>query len=203
MRNVIYKILKEELHKKNISESSFNNKKLLIESETSNDIDFNVIYSKMWDKMLKQVCLKYTKDVDKAQDYCQEGFMKVLDKLHTYNNQGSLEGWVRMVIRNSIIDSIRKRKIEYLNDEPNWSTIGKDLQNEPYIEETVPNIDMVKSVLPKLSPKFRKVFELYHFKKMNHQQISDLLGISVGTSKSNLARARVKVKGMVKDLYGV
>jgi len=204
MRHLIKKILREEFSKEKLVETRKNRKNLLTESNnTQINPNFNEIYNELWDKMLNQVCLRYTNDVNKAQDYCQNGFMKVLSNLSKYDGKGSLEGWVRRVIRNNILDEMRKKKMEFTNDEPDWSRFDKNLENEPYSEDKMYNVEMIKSVLPNLSPKFRKVFELYHFQNKNHQEIANLLGISVGTSKSNLSRAKSKVLKMVKSEFGV
>jgi RNA polymerase sigma-70 factor (ECF subfamily) len=194
MRDIIKRILKEELRKSFILENkSLNRKGLLIENnETVGELDFNTIYNNLWDKMLNTVCMSYTKDRNKAADYCQEGFMKVLKNLHKYNQTGSLEGWVRMIIKNNIIDELRKEKKirHHSSEEPDWGRIETD--DKPYEENY--SVDMIEDVIDRLSPAYRRVFELFYFQHMSHEEIAKKLGISVGTSKSNLAKAKMNVK---------
>lgn len=181
MRNIIKQILREEIEK------------------TAN---FQEIFSTMWDKMLKQVCLKYTKDINKAEDYCQNGFIKVNRVLPKYDGNGSLEGWVRRVINNNILDELRKenRGLQFSSEEPDWSRVDM-VNDEPYEENY--NIAMVEDVLPELSPGYRKVFELFHFKGYDHKEIADKLGINIGTSKSNLNKARKKVRELISKKFNV
>jgi RNA polymerase sigma-70 factor (ECF subfamily) len=194
MRDIIKRILREEIEKSFILESKTSNRRgLLTESnETVGELDFNTIYNNLWDKMLNTVCMSYTKDRNKAADYCQEGFMKVLKNLHKYNQTGSLEGWVRRIIKNNIIDELRKEKKmkHHSSEEPDWGRIEMD--DEPY-EETY-SVDMIEDVIDRLSPAYRRVFELFYFQHMSHEEIAKKLGISVGTSKSNLAKAKMNVK---------
>jgi RNA polymerase sigma-70 factor (ECF subfamily) len=177
MRNLIRRILREE-----------------VEQTPS----FETIYSTMWDKMLKQVCFKYTNDISKAEDYCQNAFLNVNRKLDRYDGSGSLEGWVRRVINNHVIDQIRKEKrgVQFSDEDISWERMDAEA-DEPY-EETF-NVDMIKKVVPELSPAYRKVFELYYLNGYDHKEIADALGISVGTSKSNLAKARKKVRELLSQ----
>ena len=181
MRNLIKQILREEVEK------------------TPN---FQEIYSTMWDKMLKQVCLKYTKDINKAEDYCQNAFMKVNRVLPKYDGGGSLEGWVRRVINNSVLDELRKEKrgLEFSSEEPDWSRVDM-VNDEPYEEDY--NIGMIEKVLPELPSGYRTVFELYHLRGYDNKEIANKLGITVGTSKSQLNKARKKVRELVSKKFKV
>ena len=174
MKNLIRQILKEE----------------------AQSPQFQQIYTDMWDKMLSQVCLKYTKDMSKAEDFCQNGFMKVYKSLKNYTGKGSLEGWVRRVLNNSIIDELRKKKIEYSGDEPDWGRLDK-----PDEEPTEDKVEMIESVLHLLSPAYKKIFELYYFSGLNHREIAAKLGSSEGASKSNLSKAKKNVIKLVKEKF--
>ena len=142
--------------------------------------------------------MKYTKDKNKAEDFCQNGFIKVFKNLHKYQSSGSIEGWVRRIIKNNILDELRvsKRMSHHSSEEPNWSTI--DTKEEPYEEKY--NVEKIEGVLHKLSPTYRKVFELYYFQGKKHDEIGKMLGITAGTSKSNLFKARNKVRQLLGEL---
>lgn len=198
MRNLIKRVLKEEFKtkKEKTFESRFQFKSLLTEDSSGNTPIFQDLYNMYWNKMLRGVCMKYTKDINRAEDYCQNGFMKVFQNLHKYDATGSIEGWVRRIINNTIIDEIRKEKMRHHSStETDWSRI--ETEDEPY-EETY-SVEQVEKVLPLLSPAYRAVFELYHFRDMSHEQIAKKLGISTGTSKSNLFKARKKIKDLLED----
>jgi len=173
-----------------ITESQY---KKVFKEETSK-FDFEELYSTLWDKMLHTTCKKYTKDINKAMDYCQNGFMKVYKNLHKFDGSGSLEGWVRRVISNNIKDEIRKNKIELYNGEYDISRI--EVPVEDYEE---PNIDEIIKVIPMLPPSYRKTFELYYLKGYSHKDIAKMLGVSQSTSKTNLMKGRNLIKKYFKD----
>ena len=171
---------------------------------------FKELYEKLWDKMLRQVCMKYTKDINQARDYCQNGWLKVFNKLDKFEGKGSPDGWISVVIRNNILDELRKRKVDYADEEPDWGRLGKgqlldaEAGNiDPYSEEgtleTSEGItfnDVIQAAR-NLSPAYREAFELYA-QGYKHQEIADKLGISIGTSKSNVFKAKENIKKMLK-----
>jgi len=187
--------LKDKIRKEEIKENSMTKKSLLKEV-----LEFKDIYKDLWDKMLNQVCMKYTKNRDKAEDLCQDGFMKVYKNLHKYNKSGSLEGWVRRVINNNILDSFRKRKIsvgnEFIDD---FDFERHDFQQTNDNSETEESIKKVISLIPKLTPAYRKTLELYYLGGLSHKEIAEKLNISDSTSKTNLMKAKIKIKDMLKQ----
>jgi len=174
-----------------ITESQYN--RVLVKEETT-EINFEELYSSLWDKMLHTTCKKYTKDINKAMDYCQNGFMKVYKNLHKFDGSGSLEGWVRRIISNNIKDEIRKNKIELHNAEYDISRI--EVPVEDYKE---PNVDEIIKVIPMLPPSYRKTFELYYMRGYSLREIADMLGVTESTSKTNLMKGRNIIKKYFKD----
>lgn len=150
------------------------------------------LYEDYWEKMLCQVCLKYTNNIEQAEDWCQNGFIKIYNKLHKYENTGSLEGWVRRIIRNTIIDELRKKKIEFTDKR--YQDIGVEVDEEIDINPIVLEIMRVKE---NLSPSYKRVFELYVFEELKHREIAELLNISEGTSKSNYSKAKKAIRKML------
>lgn len=139
------------------------------------------------------VCMRYVSDRDAVQDVVQEGFLKVFTNIEGYTFKGSFEGWVRRIMVNTSIDAIRRRKATGL-------VLGEDKSFEDVVDEAVDfeidtdeetfTVKDVQSAMQELSPMYRAVFNLYVFDNMTHQEIAIKLGVSVGTSKSNLAKAR-------------
>jgi len=179
MKRIIRKILKEEILKE------------------KSDINFKDVYDEMWKKMLYGVCMKYTNDINQAQDYCQNGFMKIYNNLDKFTSTGSLEGWVKRVINNSIIDEIRKQKIKYTEEEPEWGRMNKlsydPDQTEEENVEGISGTDII-SLSKNLSPQYKAVFDLYYLDGYKHHEIANILGINVWTSKSNLSKAKANIK---------
>ncbi len=138
------------------------------------------------------VCMRYVSDKDAVQDVVQEGFLKIFTNIEGYTSKGSFEGWMRRIMVNTSIDAIRRRKATGL-------VLGEDKSFEEVVDDGVEDdndgeytftIKDVQHAMAKLSPVYRAVFNLYVFDNMTHQEIALKLGISVGTSKSNLAKAR-------------
>ncbi len=173
------------------------NKNTIKEFITENgDSKFNDLYNKLWDKMMNNVCRKYTKDEAKAEDFCQNGFIKAYQNISKFDGKGSIDAWIARVIRNNILDELRKKKISFTNGNSdfNLDSIGDNIE-EPTEEKY--NINDIKKVLSKVSKAYRKVFELYYFKNLKHKEIAEELGISPNTSKTNLMKAKKKIKELL------
>ncbi len=143
------------------------------------------------------VCMRYAKDQDEAQDMVQNGFIKIFKKLDVYNFEGSLEGWIRRIMVNTAIDQIRKNKRDpfSIEDDSRVQNIEDDV---PFSEEddydTKIKAEIAIKEISNLSPAYRTVFNMYVIEGFTHKEIADYLGISEGTSKSNLAKAKQKLR---------
>ncbi|MBN1821969.1 MAG: sigma-70 family RNA polymerase sigma factor [Prolixibacteraceae bacterium] len=143
------------------------------------------------------VCLRYAKDREEAEDNLQDGFVKVFTNIKKFRNEGSLEGWVRRIMVNVSLEKFRKQNLLYPVED-----IGK-YDSQKFSDEIIEQIsaDELLKVIQQLTPRYKMVFNLYVFEGMNHKEISEKMGISMGTSKSNLARARDILKRKVVELY--
>jgi len=154
------------------------------------------VHKLFYGKMMA-VCRRYTRNEDQAKDILQDSFIKVFKNIDRFNFEGSFEGWVRRIVVNTAIDFTRKSKRDYLlMNESN--SIEDEKENLLYEEDEDYSIplkvgDVIKA-MEELSPAYRTVFNLYVFENYSHQEIADSLNISVGTSKSNLAKARANMK---------
>ncbi|MCC8174082.1 MAG: sigma-70 family RNA polymerase sigma factor [Odoribacter sp.] len=146
----------------------------------------------MFSAKMFAICLRYTHNRAEAEDNLQDGFMKVFDSLNQYAEKGSFEGWMKKVFIHICLQKIRKERSLFLVEEV-------PEQEEEDIEENafVPP-DVLEKFIQELPEKYKLVFNLYVLEEMQHKQIASLLGISEGTSKSNLARARDILKKKVK-----
>lgn len=157
-----------------------------------------VIYRLFYGKMLA-VCRRYTNNDDQAKDILQDGFIKLFKNIEKFNFVGSFEGWVRRIVVNTAIDYVRKSKNEFLlaqreqSIEDFQNAIEEDVEEDDPLEMTL-NVGDVRQGMEQLSTAYRTVFNLYVFEDYSHQDIADALNISVGTSKSNLAKARANLK---------
>lgn len=143
------------------------------------------------------VCMQYAKDYTEAEDILQDGFIKVFTKISQFNFQGSFEGWVRRIMVNCALERFRKQNILYnVSEIQEYDTkfATDDVMSELSGKELL-------SVIQELTPQYKTVFNLYAIEGYSHQEISEMLNISVGTSKSNLSRARVILQDKVLTLY--
>lgn len=163
------------------------------------------VYKLLYGKM-KAVCLRYTKDSDQALDVLQEGFIKVFQNMDRYTGVGSFEGWVRRIMVNLSIDRFRKQKNNLLmlngtTSAEDWADDVEDEENEEEADYDFKPSQIIEA-MQQLSPAYRTVFNLYVFENYTHQDIADALGISVGTSKSNYAKAKRNMKKILLKHYG-
>lgn len=160
---------------------------------------FKLFYGKML-----PVCIRYVSDRDTAQEVLQEGFIKVFEKLGAFDHKGSFEGWIRRIVANTAIDAIRKSKKDpYRTDNDNDFKIGaEDLMVDREEMETLElKAQVAMEAVQKLSPAYRAVFNLYVLEEYSHKEIGVILGISEGTSKSNLAKAKMNLQKILSEKF--
>jgi RNA polymerase sigma-70 factor (ECF subfamily) len=163
-----------------------------------------VLYEALYPKMLG-VCLRYSRDTLEAEDLVHDGFIKVFDKICSFNFKGSLEGWIRRLIVNNSIDEIRRKRKMYFEygEESNISNL-KDESPEELEDEQMLQLqaDRIVELIQKLTPAYKTVFNLFVVEDLTHKQIADLLDINVGTSKSNYAKAKRKLRELYNKEFG-
>jgi RNA polymerase sigma factor (sigma-70 family) len=177
MKKIIRKILKEEILKEKIN--------------------FNNLYNDLWKKMLYGVCMKYSDDINQAKDFCQNGWVKVYKNLNKFDTISNIDGLVYTIIKNSTLDDLRKIKLQYVDDEPSSGKMsGLSYDDEEEEEMNVGGIsgkDIIQ-LSNRLSPKYKEIFDLYYLEGYKHHEIADILDINIGTSKSNLSKAKANIK---------
>ncbi|MFO8235351.1 MAG: RNA polymerase sigma factor [Bacteroidales bacterium] len=142
------------------------------------------------------LCLRYTNNEHEAKDLLQESFIKIFDKLKQFKNQGSLEGWMKRIIINTAMENFRKgSNVLLYHSDAHIENV--QLRYEHVLEEL--NSKDLLQMVQSLSPQYRAVFNLYAIEGYNHQEIACMLGISEGTSKSNLSRAREMLKKKINQ----
>jgi RNA polymerase sigma factor (sigma-70 family) len=143
------------------------------------------LYTRYSGKMYA-VCLRYAANADDAQDLLQEGFIKVFKNLDKFRGEGSFEGWVRRVFVNTSIEHFR-RKVNVNSIGDREELVMEDLSATAL--DRLAEKDII-ALIQELSDGYRTVFNLYVVEGYSHKEIADMLGISEGTSKSQLARAK-------------
>lgn len=143
------------------------------------------------------VCLRYTGSREDAEDVLQEGFIKVFRDLNQYRGEGSLEGWVRKVILRTTFDFLRRTKRMIKTTDISESEY-KLASEEIVFEEGNETAKGLIKLMRKLPPGFRTVLNLYVLEGYTYPQIAEVLGISVGTSKSQLNRAKKYMRALLE-----
>lgn len=134
------------------------------------------------------VCLRYAQNRDEAEDFLQEGFIRAFEKIGQFRFEGSFEGWLRRLIVNLIVESLRKKK--QLNETPLESYFDQaDVEEDEGLWSDY-SLEKLLKIIGELPDRYRMVFNLYVLEEQSHEEIAQTLGISEGTSKSNLSRAR-------------
>lgn len=143
------------------------------------------------------VCLRYAGDYHRAEDVLQDGFIRVLSNIDKYRGEGSFEGWIRRIFINTAIENQRKNTLTYEITDPD----GAELH--VYDETTIDHIaaDDLLRFVQNLSPGYRSVFNLYAIEGYTHKEIAEMLNITEGTSKSQLARARGLLQQKLAEHY--
>lgn len=148
---------------------------------------------------LMGVCLRYIHDQDSAQEVVQEAFIKIFERIDGYDSTGSFEGWMKRIVANAAIDSYRKHKKDaILSDNDNDFKVQPDEQEDEW-DFVELKAQYALEAINQLSPAYKNVFNLYVFEEYTHKEIAELLGISEGTSKSNLAKARMNLQHYLKE----
>ena len=140
------------------------------------------------------VCLRYAGNAEEAEDILQEGFIKIFKKLDSFRSEGSFEGWVRRIFVNTAIEHFRRKRYLMPVTEKEENTIEG---NYVSVLDELAEKDIL-ALVQELSPGYRTVFNMYVVEGYTHKEIADMLGISEGTSKSQLSRAKVILQDMVR-----
>lgn len=171
-----------------------NETKLIQRAAKNNREAQHVLYELHAPKMLS-VCRYYIKDVHKAEEVMLNGFFKVFKHLKIFKNEGSFEGWIRRIMVREAISFLRQQKhIEF--------AIEDDYLEQDYTNNIKTNIEVaeIQQLIDSLPEGYKMVFIMYAIEGYKHNEISELLNISEGTSKSQLFKARQMLQKKIKEL---
>ncbi len=175
-------------------------RKILKGCLAGNKRDQELLYRR-YSAKLYGVSLQYSGSHDEARDVLQESFIKIFTSLHTFNEDGSFEGWMRRIVVNTALEKHRNRY--YLNK---VDDLGYNNDTLPELEANdisgMESEDLLNFIMA-LPPKYRMVFNLYALEGYSHKEIAAMLNISEGTSKSNLSRARAILQKKVEIYLGI
>ena len=147
---------------------------------------------RLYSAKLFALCLKYSGSYQQAQDLLQDGFVKIFVKIDQFKGTGSFEGWMTRIMINT---ALKRRKKQGL-----YLSIHEDYPDEQPadLDEEALSLDFLIKIIQDLPEAYRLVFNLYVMEGHSHKEIAEMLQITEGTSKSNLARARMKLRESIK-----
>ena len=141
------------------------------------------------------ICLRYSKDRDEAVGILNDGFLKVLTRLESFDPSKPFLPWLSRIMTNTAIDHYRSELRQPITSDVSELEISGD---DAEINSKLNYEDLIK-IIQTLPPGYRAVFNLFAIDGFSHEEISEQLGISIGTSKSNLFKARQKLRIMIEE----
>ncbi|HLT54326.1 MAG TPA: sigma-70 family RNA polymerase sigma factor [Flavobacteriaceae bacterium] len=144
---------------------------------------YNLFSSKLF-----SICLKYSRNYAEAEDNLQDAFVTIFKKISQFNDKGSFEGWLKRITINTVLQRYRDKSVINL--------VNENIPDEEdvTIEDEDISLDYLLKIIQELPDRYRLVFNLYVLDGYSHNDIAEMLEISVGTSKSNLSRAKQLLK---------
>lgn len=154
-----------------------------------------IIYETYFEELMP-VCNRYSSSPSEAMDMLHEGFIKIFRNFNKYKPSSALGAWMRRIMINSCIDYYRKEYRRRTSDiETTFHLSSNDVDAVSQCTEKE-----ILAAIQKLSPTYRTIFNLFAIEGYSHNEISELLGITPSTSRSNLVKARQKLKVMLANL---
>lgn len=174
-----------------------NTEMALVEKCIKNDRQAQNMLFNLYSKKMMTICLRYSRNREDAEDVLTEGFMRIFNKLHLFKATGSLEGWMRRVIVNVAIEKFKTGTKLYQVVDLDKALITSESSEDIYSELNAKELLLHIQSLP---PVYKMVFNLYVFEGFKHKEIAAELGISEGTSKSNLSDDRSWLKKRLEEI---
>lgn len=143
------------------------------------------------------VCLRYSKSEEQAEDALQDGFIKVYKNLKKYQGNGSFEGWIRRIIVNTCLDSIRKN-VKY-QDNVTIDDVGYKIEQHIFVLDQLGEQDLLR-LINELPDGYRIIFNMFAIEGYSHKEIAEELNISENTSKSQYSRARAYLRAKLEEI---
>lgn len=172
----------------------------LLEGCMANNRKSQELLYKQYYGFAMSICLRYAKNKDEALETLNDAFLKVFNNVGKFDFQRPFNGWFKRIVVNTAIDSYRANNKFQFNTDIETAYAVKD-ESESVIDKL--SFDELLSSLSILPAHYRTTFNLFVFEGMSHEEIGNELGISIGTSKSNLSRARDILKKHIANNFNI
>lgn len=173
----------------------------LVKGCANNDPNAQKILFEAYARKMLGVCARYCPNIEDAKDAMHDGFIKVFKQLERFKGDSKLETWITRIMINTAIDQFKKsiRYKGFENNEDIYALSHEDYSEEIMVEDRNSNLQKLVELVQNLPDGYRIIFNLYAIEGYKHHEIAEELGISVGTSKSQLARARKLLQKLVRQ----
>ena len=169
--------------------------KKLIKRCKQQDISSQKLLYEMFSSVLFCFSLKYSRNYAEAEDNLQDAFIQILEKIHQFEHKGSFEGWLKRITINICLQRYRSQKVFELVNEDALQA------DEVYVNDEDYSLPFLLNCIQNLPNRYRLVFNLYVLDGFSHNEIALKLKISVGTSKSNLSRAKEILRKKINTVH--
>ena len=160
---------------------------------------FELLY-KRYSPVLFGICYRYSKSRDEAEDILQDGFIRIYQKIGTFEGKGSFEGWMKRIMINTSINHYKSNLKHYFHDEvENHQLIDDGEINLNEMDSSLDRMQLVR-LIQELPDGYKLVFNMYVIDGLTHNEIAEELNISVNTSKTQLFKARKKLREKLEKL---
>jgi RNA polymerase sigma factor (sigma-70 family) len=173
--------------------------KLLSDCKAGNQKAYEVLYKKYY-RVLYGIALRYCRTTFEADDIIQESFIKIFQNIKNFNEQGSFEGWIKRIVQNTAINNYRDNLKFNLNKDITENNVSIEDTSFDDIFDAFEAKEII-TLLNQLPEGYRIVINLYIIDGYSHKEIAELLKISVGTSKSQLFKAKEFLKKNIEANY--
>ncbi|MEE4257155.1 MAG: sigma-70 family RNA polymerase sigma factor [Bacteroidales bacterium] len=163
---------------------------------------FGLLYEKYASTMLG-ICMRYCKRREEAEDVLHEGFIKVFANVSKFRAEGSFEGWIKRIMINTSLSYYNASLKHYFQSGIEQLEDMTSNHEEESIYSNAPSRSELLGLIQDLPDGYRFVFNMYVFEDFSHKEIASMLGISVNTSKSQLAKARRRLQKKLEEDYNM
>lgn len=180
-----------------MSEQVFNIHEDIIDRCRLGDREAHYTLYKLYSKAMFNVGYRITGNEGDAEDVLQEAFVSAFHNLEHYRGDASFGSWLKRIVVNKAINVLKKRKWEMMPENIELDVAEAEAQEE-YLPEL--SVESVKHAISQLPDGYRSVLSLYLLEGYDHQEIAEILGITESTSKSQLNRAKNRLREMLTDV---
>lgn len=173
----------------------------IIELSKQNDRRAQLQLYKQYCDGMYRIARRYIDRSAEAEDVVQEAFIKAFSKLEQYKGEVTFGAWLKRIVINKSIDHLKLNKQRLIGLEDTHLKVVDDALNEPWLVDDEISVDEIKAAIGRLTDKYKYVLKLFLIEGYDHQEISEILGISQVASRTQLSRGKVKLQEQLKHKY--